>query len=430
MKRFFAAFDLCYSPPTIVSSSLPLSRSARWQQRATRRVSAWDRINIFFSFAEVELQRKAGVCAWLIDKWEREKRRDRKREGEEEKANRPSVRQSVSHSVPTRSTIRRQMCWYWRISSLLQDRITNTMSHPPIARPIPLNPRSMGSTKTDKQSVSPLASSSPSLSWSPLDRFHTEAIIRHKALQLLQARFSLNTADFLSSIQPPAMSSAITHQSIHPHSLAAILSSSNSPTSSSSSSLNSSSSSSNSPPSSKHSLPFRTPTIPASSASFPACKESAKPVADKWWSVSEHSSSLFGSVTRRCKRCRCPNCINQPSSVLSDASTAKRQHICHICKKIYGKTSHLKAHLRWHAGRTSVSLPLALLWQSIHPFRWTATSSAHAYGWKALRLFQVRQTFHAVRSLVETFEDTRYGNGNNNPTRSTSDGTARKHDHQ
>src|SRR5690606_23513443 len=137
------------------------------------------------------------------------------------------------------------------------------------------------------------------------------------------------------------------------HSLAAILSSTTSPnnssssSSSSSNSLNSSSSSSNSPPStpSSLSLPFRTPLLPPPlpPSSISSRKESLKQSSDKWWSVNEHSSSLFGSVTRRCKRCRCPNCINQPSNILSDSSAAKRQHICHICKKIYGKTSHLKA---------------------------------------------------------------------------------------
>ncbi|KAI1898132.1 hypothetical protein AGOR_G00069200 [Albula goreensis] len=30
----------------------------------------------------------------------------------------------------------------------------------------------------------------------------------------------------------------------------------------------------------------------------------------------------------------------------------KKQHICHMpgCGKVYGKTSHLRAHLRWHSG--------------------------------------------------------------------------------
>lgn len=53
-------------------------------------------------------------------------------------------------------------------------------------------------------------------------------------------------------------------------------------------------------------------------------------------------------VTRRCRRCKCPNCISGQQS----EPNKPKQHICHIagCGKVYGKTSHLKAHLRWHAG--------------------------------------------------------------------------------
>ncbi|XP_069762354.1 transcription factor Sp1-like isoform X2 [Narcine bancroftii] len=56
---------------------------------------------------------------------------------------------------------------------------------------------------------------------------------------------------------------------------------------------------------------------------------------------------------RRLRReaCTCPNCKESEGRGSGDPGR-KKQHICHIlgCGKVYGKTSHLRAHLRWHTG--------------------------------------------------------------------------------
>ncbi|XP_062827169.1 transcription factor Sp5 [Anolis carolinensis] len=92
-----------------------------------------------------------------------------------------------------------------------------------------------------------------------------------------------------------------------------------------------------------------------------------------WWSLQQPSSFSLGrplvlspqpplaallqgtpkallGTARRCRRCKCPNC--QAVNGVNEEPGRKKQHICHLpgCGKVYGKTSHLKAHLRWHAG--------------------------------------------------------------------------------
>ena len=66
---------------------------------------------------------------------------------------------------------------------------------------------------------------------------------------------------------------------------------------------------------------------------------------------------------RRIRRvaCTCPNCASGLNSRIMnlDGSPKKKQHVCHYigCGKVYGKTSHLRAHLRWHTGERPFLCP-------------------------------------------------------------------------
>ena len=66
--------------------------------------------------------------------------------------------------------------------------------------------------------------------------------------------------------------------------------------------------------------------------------------------------SLMSELPKRGKRvaCACPNCTMgvNARSLNADGTPRKKRHNCHYpgCGKVYGKTSHLRAHLRWHTG--------------------------------------------------------------------------------
>ncbi|MBN3281897.1 SP4 factor, partial [Polyodon spathula] len=65
-------------------------------------------------------------------------------------------------------------------------------------------------------------------------------------------------------------------------------------------------------------------------------------------------SDQEGQPGKRLRRvaCSCPNCRDGEGRQNNSEPGKKKQHICHIegCGKVYGKTSHLRAHLRWHTG--------------------------------------------------------------------------------
>lgn len=93
----------------------------------------------------------------------------------------------------------------------------------------------------------------------------------------------------------------------------------------------------------------------AKEQSPPVEKSKAKSKASVKKAESDKGTASKSRYSGR-SQCDCPNCAEadklEPNA--STASIKKRtQHNCHIpgCGKIYNKTSHLKAHLRWHTGK-------------------------------------------------------------------------------
>ncbi|GFO13095.1 transcription factor sp4 [Plakobranchus ocellatus] len=90
------------------------------------------------------------------------------------------------------------------------------------------------------------------------------------------------------------------------------------------------------------------PTQTVSTGPAPVTAGPASTATSTNTSSSTEASTAAGRRVRRVA-CDCPNCTSMEKHT---GENKRKQHICHIvgCGKVYGKTSHLRAHLRWHSG--------------------------------------------------------------------------------